>query len=315
MDRLTDKVAIVTGAGAGIGRASAHLLAAQGACVLINDLGRNPSGELSAEVVAREITEAGGVGIASTHDIRSFEECRSAVELAMAEYGRLDILINNAGMFARDTVGAISEEEWSDVLRVNLTGTYAMTRAAAPVLTLQPSSVIINMSSAAGLGHTGAAHYASSKEGVIGLTRSLARELGHRGLRCNAIRPQALDTNMATAAGAERFPLQPLREALGRYATGSMRHLLSDPTVAADVAAFAVWLCTDAARSVNGRTFHVAGSEIGLFSEPEVERVIVKAGGWDLDSLDRFAPRGLTVGLNNDFDVVVDWGDLGVPPV
>jgi 3-oxoacyl-[acyl-carrier protein] reductase len=295
--RLTGKVAIVTGAGRGIGREEALLLASQGAKVVINDVARHP-GETAQDVVNR-IRASGGEAEPNTDSVASMQGAERLIGTAVAKFGRLDILVNNAGVIAPGEVYQLSGEDWDQVLAVHLRGTFATMRHASPVFIRQGSGVIINTGSESGLGHPAMGNYSAAKEGIVGLTRTAARELGRFGVRCNAIRPRAMTEG--TSEYAERYNRwQPLADALRRYFLGARGHVVGEirPTA---VATMVVWLCSDAASNVNGRTFYVGGDEIGLWTEPELECSLSRDGGWTLDSLDSFARDRLIGGLKNDF--------------
>ena len=143
-------------------------------------------------------------------------------------------------------------------------------------------------------------NYAAAKEGLLGLTRSVARELGRFGVRCNAIRPRALTQSVRNLGQTAFRPAQSLERALGKYSLGTRGNIRSDGGPE-HVAPLVVWLCTDAAKGVNGRTFYVCGDEIGLFSEPELVCSLTRAGGWDLETLDDYARDRLIGDLTNDF--------------
>jgi 3-oxoacyl-[acyl-carrier protein] reductase len=295
--RLAGKVAIVTGAGRGIGREEALLAAGQGAKVVVNDVGRHP-GE-TAQDVANRIRETGGEAEPNNDSVASMEGAERLVQTAVTKFGRLDILINNAGVIAPGEVSGMPEEDWDKVLAVHLKGTFATIRHASGVMKHQRSGVIINTGSESGLGHPAMGNYSAAKEGIVGLTRTVARELGRFGIRCNAIRPRA--NTEGTSEYAERYNRwQPLADALRRYFLGARGHIGGEikPTA---VATMVAWLCSDAASNVNGRTFYVGGEEVGLWSEPEVTRSLSREGGWTLDALDNFARQRLIGDLTNDF--------------
>ena len=296
--RLDGTVAIVTGAGGGIGRAHAHLLAAEGASVLVNDLGTR-TGADAASVVA-EITAQGGVALASTASA-TWDGAAGIVQHAVDAFGRVDILVNNATAARNADIWRVTEKEWDLAMGVNLKGYFAMIRAVAPHLCGQGSGAIVNTSSGSGFGHPSAVAYVSAKEGVVGLTRTVARELGRFGVRCNAIRPLAL--GVSTAEYSEKTAPWAALMAHTMNPRGSSAFQAATPEShpPAKIAPMVVWLCTDAARDVNGRTFHVAGDTVSLLSEPEPERVIVHDGGWTLDALDAVAPTELVGDLTNDY--------------
>jgi 3-oxoacyl-[acyl-carrier protein] reductase len=302
--RLEGKVAIVTGAGRGIGRCEALLLAAEGASVIVNDVFiENRSSADEAQIAARvaaEIRAAGGVAAANVDSVASMQGAERIVNCALREFGRLDILINNAGNVRPGNIYEMNEYDWDRVVQTHLKGAFAMIRFASPILCRQGAGVIINTGSESGLGHPAMANYSAAKEGIIGLTRSVARELGRFGVRCNAIRPRALTQSVQSLGQTAFRQSQSLERALGKYSLGNRGNL---PTEGGpeQVAPLVVWLCTDAAKNVNGRTFYVCGDEIGLFSEPELALSLSRAGGWDLDSLDNFARERLIGSLTDNF--------------
>jgi 3-oxoacyl-[acyl-carrier protein] reductase len=309
MGRLDGKVAIVTGAGGGIGREHALLLAREGASVLVNDLGTR-GGADAASVVA-EIIAAGGRAVANKGSA-TWDGAADIVAAAVDAFGRLDVLINNATAGRINDLWRFTEEEWDLTVDVNLKGYFAMIRHAAPYLCRQRSGVIVNTSSGSGFGHPSNIAYAAAKEGVVGLTRTVAREIGRFGVRCNAIRPLAAgqstkDYSVITARWAR------LMELTMGPRPGTAPRVVFDPDVIAPrkIAPLVVWLCTDSARNVNGRTFHVAGDTVSRLSEPARERAVYQRGGWDLDALDTVAPGALVDDLSNDY-TLDDYPELQV---
>jgi NAD(P)-dependent dehydrogenase (short-subunit alcohol dehydrogenase family) len=301
--RLADKVAIITGSGRGIGRCEALLMTQQGAKVVVSDIGTDPDGASTAEKVAEEIRTAGGEAVSFMDNVATLEGARHAVDSALHAYGRLDILVNNAGLRAGNPVDKLTEEQWTLVLDSHLKASFAMTKFAVPVFKRQGGGVIVNTGSEAGLGMIFNSAYAAAKEGIAGLTRSVAREQGRFGIRCNMIRPRATVNTGGGAWGQEVFAKWlPMARALGRYWIGD-RGLVgfNRPAHPEQVAELVVWLCTDAAINVNGRSFYVAGEEVGLWSEPELVRSLARPGGWDLDSLDAFASDTMIGDLTNLF--------------
>ncbi|HEV8714400.1 MAG TPA: SDR family NAD(P)-dependent oxidoreductase [Candidatus Binatia bacterium] len=301
--RLAGKVAIITGSGRGIGRCEVLLMAQQGAKVVVSDIGTDGEGTRTAEKVAGEIRAVGGEAVAVTENVATLEGARRTVEAALQSYGRLDIVVNNAGLRAGNPIDKLTEEQWNLVVDSHLKASFAMMKFAVPVLKRQGGGVIINTGSEAGLGMIFNSAYAAAKEGIAGLTRSVAREQGRFGIRCNMIRPRATVNTGGGAWGKEVFARwTPMVRALGRYWIGDRG--LSGFNRAAhpeQVAELVVWLCTDAAANVNGRSFYVAGEEVGLWSEPELIRSLTRPGGWDLDALDAFARDAMTADLTNPF--------------
>jgi 3-oxoacyl-[acyl-carrier protein] reductase len=299
--RLAGKVAIVTGAGRGIGRAEALLLAHEGAKVVVNDLGGGPTGggaDLSiAEQVVKEIRALGHDAVANHDNVATMEGGERIIKTALESFGRLDILVNNAGIVRPRIIYNMSESDWDDVIDVHLKGHFSTVRFAAPIFREQKSGVIVDTASESGLGHLGQSSYSAAKEGIVGFTRTIARDLGRFNVRCNAIRPRAA-TRLFNEEALQA--MQRTRSMLGNIGVpGAASNPLDDKPE--HVAPLVVWLCTDAASNVNGRTFVVGGDMIGLYPEPAPERVIVREGGWDLDALDRVATTQLTSGLRNEF--------------
>jgi NAD(P)-dependent dehydrogenase (short-subunit alcohol dehydrogenase family) len=298
MGRLDGKVAIVTGAGGGIGKEHALLLAREGARVVVNDTGLRTGADATSVVAA--IEAAGGTAIGDTHSATS-DGADDVVGAALDAFGRVDILINNATAGRINDLWRFTDEEWDLTIAVNLTGYFAMTRSVAPDMCRRGSGVIVNTSSGSGFGHPSMVAYSTAKEGVVGLTRTTARELGRFGVRCNAIRPlglgvssQEYDVDTAAWGMVMGLTMGPVPGQLGEPPDPD---LYTQPKIAQ----FVVWLCTSAAANVNGRTFDVGGDDVSLLSEPERARTVHQRGGWDLDALDAVAPRSLTVGLTNGY--------------
>jgi 3-oxoacyl-[acyl-carrier protein] reductase len=297
--RFEGKAVIVTGAGGGIGREHARLFAAEGASVLVNDTGRR-TGADAASVVA-EIEAAGGTAVADTTSA-TWDGADAIVQHALDAFGRLDALVNNATAARNDDIWKLSEQDWDLAIDVNLKGYFALIRAAAPHFCGQGAGAIVNTSSGSGFGHPSAVAYAAAKEGVVGLTRTVAKELGRFGVRCNAIRPLALGVSTReysrhTSKWTEVMALTMAPK--GAQLAFNVATPETHPP--AKISPMVVWLCSDAARGVNGRTFHVAGDTISLLSEPARERAITQAGGWTLDALDRVALTHLVEDLTNDY--------------
>jgi 3-oxoacyl-[acyl-carrier protein] reductase len=298
--RLENRVAIVTGAGGGIGRQHALLLARHGAKVVVNDIGHRSGAD--ANSVADEIRAAGGDALAN-HDSATWEGAPYLVDAALEVFGRVDILINNATFTRLGDLADYAESDWDATLGVNLKGYFAMIRYAAPHMCKQGSGVIVNTSSASGYGHPSHSAYAAAKEGVVGLTRTVAREFGRFGVRCNAIRPLAAGRSAADFAARAAKWADLVALTMSPRVVAVQQKMLANPEFLPPdkIAPFVVWLCTDAARNVNGYTFEVHGDTISRVAEPALARTVVRDGGWDLDSLDAIAPLSLVDGLVNQF--------------
>jgi NAD(P)-dependent dehydrogenase (short-subunit alcohol dehydrogenase family) len=298
--RLAGKAAIVTGAGNGIGRAEALELARQGAKVVVNDLGGDTKGEGAdvgvAQQVVQEIQAFGGTAVANGDSVASYAGAARIVDTAVKSFGRLDILVNNAGNARPRVIYNLSEEDWDAVIAVHLKGCFNMVRHAAPIFREQRSGVIVNTGSESGLGHFGQANYSAAKEGIIGFTRTVARDLGRFGVRCNAIRPRALNTRLAGGEGGGVAAGEKLVQTFGKHVLGNRGMATPRPAKAEEVAALVAWLCTDSIAAVNGRTFQIGGGEVGLWSEPELIKASFREEGWDIDALDNEVLRNYLVG-------------------
>jgi NAD(P)-dependent dehydrogenase (short-subunit alcohol dehydrogenase family) len=299
-NRLEGKVAIVTGGGRGIGRGEALALAAEGARVVVNDFGGSAAGTGAeagpADQVVAEIKTMGSDAVANYDNVADFESGNRMVQQALDNFGRLDIVINNAGILRDKMIFNLAEEEWDIVLAVHLKGHYNLSKHASVVFRQQRGGVFVHTSSESGLGNRGQANYAAAKEGIVGLSRTIARDMGGYGVRSNAIRPRAatrLVISDEMKAAAQRGG------AAGMGLAGLEAFEKANPPEG--VAPMVVWLCTDAAANVNGRDFLVSGSTIGLYSLPEVVKSVNNTSGglWALDELDKIIPAQVTGDLKN----------------
>ena len=306
--RLEGKVAIVTGAGRGIGRGEALALAKEGARVIVNDFGGTASGDggdaTPAEEVVAEIKKMGGDALPNFGNVVSMADGEAIVKQAMDTWGRLDILVNNAGILRDRIIFNMSEEEWDAVIAVHLKGHFTITRFASIVMRQQRGGRIINTSSESGLGNLGQANYAAAKEGITGLTRTLALDLGKYGVTANALRPRAatrltLSPEME-AARIRRQQMAAQGGAAAQPASSTEQAVAGISAMAPElIAPLVVYLCTDAAANINGRDFIIGGDEISIMSLPTRERTIYKQGGWDIDSLEKVFQSTLGAGVKN----------------
>jgi 3-oxoacyl-[acyl-carrier protein] reductase len=298
MGLLDGKVAVVTGSGRGLGRAEALLFASEGAKVVINDLGGGADGAGAAatpadEVVA-EIKKKGGQAVANYDSVATWKGGENIIKAAIDAFGKIDILVNNAGILRDRMVFNMSEDEWDIIQKVHLYGHFYCTRHATAFFRQQRSGRIINTSSQAGLGNMGQANYSAAKEGIVGFTRTVAMDMAKYGVTCNCIRPLA----------ATRLTLSPeLKAAMEKKASESGGGLGLDlgaemqKLAPEHIAPLVVYLATDAAASINGKTFFVGGGEIGLYSEPAVVSSIFKDGFWGVKELVDLMPKSLTKGF------------------
>lgn len=241
---LENKVALVTGAGRGIGRAIAIALAEEGAEVIVNYNGS----EERAKEVRQTIEENGGKASIYKCNVSDFEACETMIREIVKEHGHLDILVNNAGITKDGLIMKMKEEDFDRVLNVNLKGTFNTIRHSARQMLKQRSGKIINISSVSGiLGNVGQANYAASKAGVIGLTKTMARELGSRGITVNAIAPGFVDTEMTEVLSEEIRENACKQIILGRFGKPE------------DIANVAVFLASDKADYITGQVISVDG--------------------------------------------------------
>ena len=244
---LNGKVAVVTGASRGIGKAIAKEFAAQGATVIIN---YNGSAE-KAEAVNKEIEEAGGKAEAMQCNVADFDACEAFFKKVIEEFGRVDILVNNAGITKDGLMMRMSEEDFSSVIDVNLKGTFHCIRFASRQMMKQRYGRIINMSSVVGVaGNAGQVNYAASKAGVIGMTKSAAKELASRGITVNAIAPGFIETDMTSVLSDKVKEATLGQIPLGRLGQGR------------DIAAAAAFFASDAAGYITGQVLHVDGGMV-----------------------------------------------------
>ncbi len=296
---LQGKTAIVTGAGRGIGRGVALLMAQQGANLVVADPGASLDGSGGsssiADSVVDEITAAGGQAVASYHSVASMDGGQAIVQTALDSFGRLDIVVTCAGILRDRMIFNMTEEEWDSVIAVHLKGTFTVVKHASILFRQQRSGRIITFSSESGLmGNSGQANYGAAKSGIAGFTKVLARDLGRYGVTANSIAPRAYTrmTSEIPAAASQ------IRAQQGVAAIEGEEDLESaNPE---DVAPFTVFLASDHAANVNGQTFLVYGGVVSLLSQPRPERSIFNGEArWDLDALAPLARGLLTADVPN----------------
>jgi 3-oxoacyl-[acyl-carrier protein] reductase len=243
LKRLEGKVAVITGAGRGIGAAIARRFAAEGASVVMNSLSD------SSSKVAEEIITAGGKAASIQGDVSKADDVSKVIDAAIAHFGRLDILVNNAGVTRDNLLMRMSEDDWDTVIDTNLKSVYLCCRAALrPMLKTRSGGRIINLSSVIGIsGNSGQANYSASKAGILGLTKSLAKELASRQITVNAIAPGFIVTDMTAGMSPEAKEGLMKRIPLGTLGTPE------------DVAAVASFLASDESKYITGQTLTVDG--------------------------------------------------------
>lgn len=244
---LEGKIAVVTGASRGIGRAVARRLASEGATVIINYNGSREK----AEETLREIEETGGRGAIEQCDVSDFEQCREFIQKVIKEYGALDILVNNAGVTKDGLIMGMSEEDFDRVIDTNLKGAFHTIRFAVRQMLKQKGGRIINMASVVGVsGNAGQANYAASKAGVIGLTKAAAKEVASRGITVNAIAPGFIETDMTAS-----LPESVKEASLAQIPLGCFGK-------AEQVAAAVAFLASEDAAYITGQVLHVDGGMV-----------------------------------------------------
>ncbi len=283
MSRLEDRVAVITGAGRGIGREIALLMASEGAKVVVNDLGGNTDGTGTGKIaddVVEEIRAAGGEAVSNTDSVAEVSGGEALLQSALDAFGKMDVLVNNAGILRDKTIFNMEESDWDAVLAVHLKGHYCCSRPFARYIreNNHTGARIINFSSVSGLyGNFGQANYGAAKAGIAGFSRVLALELAKYGCTVNTISPGAL-TRMTI----------PLREGRGEE-VGEEELEESGPQHIAPIVA---WLASEASAGITSEIFHSGYGGIAIMQQPAVIKQFKKKEGvWSLDELDRVVPQ------------------------
>jgi NAD(P)-dependent dehydrogenase (short-subunit alcohol dehydrogenase family) len=275
-DLLSERVCIVTGAGNGLGRYAAEELAARGASVIVNDLGTSVRGEGAdpsvVEDTASSIREAGGEARAHHGDVTQPETATDLIDTAVAEYGRVDGIANFAGVLRDGWLQNLSDEDWQTVLATNLGSHFFLLRAAVrhwrslETEDLEPQRSFVGVSSRGAMGNPGQINYSATKAGVLGLVRAASTELYRQNVRVNALIPSGY-TRMTETVPEEHRP----------YTREEMPPERVAPMVS--------YLMSEAAADVTGCTLYAGGDRIGLYSDPQLERVGVNPGGWSAEEI------------------------------
>src|SRR5881397_4243371 len=281
---LKDRVAVVTGAARGIGREIALLMAQLGARVVVNDYGGSEAGQGTTQApannVVEEIRKAGGQAVASYDSVATMAGGERIVQTAIDAFGRLDIVVNNAGILRDRMIFNMTEEEWDAVIDTHLKGSFAVTRAAAPLMREQKWGRFINMTSTSGLiGNVGQANYAAAKLGIFGLTKVTALDMARYNVTANCISPFAwtrMIGTIPTETQAQKARVEKIKK-------------LSP----AHIAPVAVFLASDAAKDVTAQIFGVRGKEIMLFSHERPIMRVHNSDGWTPESFGEIFPGTL----------------------
>ena len=281
MSILKDKVAIITGAGRGIGKETALFLAKEGAKVLVNDLGANPDGsgeEKIADEVVKEIVDLGGKAIANYESVDSFNGGQNIFNSALSEFGAVDILINNAGILRDKTLFNMEESDWDAIMAVHLKGHFNCTKPFVCYIreTNRLNCKIINMSSVSGLiGNFGQTNYGAAKAGIAGFSRSLSIEMAKYKCTVNTISPGA----------ATRLTID-LMKAAGREVDES--DWKQGPQ---QIAPVITWLCSEEANEVTNQIFHISQGNVGIMQQPAVIKSYKSDDIWSLEKLNNVMPE------------------------
>jgi NAD(P)-dependent dehydrogenase (short-subunit alcohol dehydrogenase family) len=274
---LEGKVAVVTGAGRGLGRGMVMHLAREGARVVVNDLGGSVRGEGQDASVAGQVVEeikaGGGEAVVNTETVASWEGGHAIIQTALEHYGRVDILINNAGILRDQFIYQMNEEEWDSVVNVHLMGSFYCARAAAPVMQEQKWGRILFITSTAGfIGTIAQCNYGAAKMGMLGLSRNLALEMQPYNVTSNCIAPFAwtrIPASVPTATEEIKKSVDRLFKDMGPE----------------DVSPLAVFLASEDAAGITGQLFGVRGKEIYTFDQPRIVRSLHKQEGWTAKDL------------------------------
>ena len=317
MALLDGKTALVTGAGRGIGRGIAMALAAAGAKVVVNDLGTGLDGEGvgtgPAAQVVEEIKKLGGTAAANFGSVADYTQATAMVEQVIKTWGRIDILVNVAGILRDRMIFNMSKEEWAAVLAVHLDGTFYCTRAASIAMREQKFGRIISMSSVSGLGAPGQPNYAAAKAGIIGLTWSTANAMAKYNVTANAIMPSGATRMIdSTPRGKKVF------EETGKWPSEQAVGTERDPD---NVAPLVVFLSSDAAAHINGQVFHSFGYGYTVLAQPQALRRIDADRRLEPEELVKLLPETFGQGLHEapgtNFGRTLherpkdEWKDLG----
>ena len=297
---------MVTGGGRGIGRGIAKLLAEEGASIVVNDKGTEVDGtgasNIPADGVVDEIKSSGGKAIANYSDVSTMEGGESLIQACVDNYGQIDILVNSAGSLKDRMIYQMTESDFDQVVRNNSKSVFTTTKFAGILFSQQRSGRVVNMVADSGLGDVGRSNYAAATEGIIGLTRTTAKDLGKYGVTANAISAMAETRLFPGAVDQHRVPeiSGPSRDE--RAGIGPSPEIPSwsgdgSPDDAENVAPLAVYLCTEAAPNINGYVLGVRGGSLYVYSNPDIENVVNKWGNFTMEEMDVLFPKMMGYGF------------------
>ncbi len=290
---LEGKVAAVTGGGSGIGREICKLMAAEGAKVVVNDLGTAVDGvgqsRSAADQTVEMIKQAGGMAAPNYDSVATPEGGQNIIQAAVNAYGKIDILVHVAGILRDRMIFNMSIEEWDAVINVHLRGAFCVVKPACVLMRAQKSGCIINFSSISAAGNSGQANYSAAKAGILGLTRTVARDMAKYGVRANAIWPGANTRMTATVPESARQ----IRAERGVGQAAPMPAGERKPEHVASVVAF---LASDMAQDITGWTVGISGDRLSLIEDPRPVKTVFCPGGWTLEKVTELWPQ--TFGLD-----------------
>lgn len=297
MARMVDgKVVAVTGSGGGIGKGIALLMAAHGAKVVVNDIGAALDGsghdDGPAAATVREIKAAGGEAVANTDSVADPKGAERLIQAGLDAFGRIDAVVNNAGILRDRIFHRMSLDEWRAVIDVHLNGSFHVSKAAANHFKEQGSGAFVHFTSTSGLvGNLGQANYSAAKMGIVGLSKSIALDMAKFGVRSNAIAPFAWSRMIGSI---------PVTDEAQKARVAKLQAMTPDK-----IAPLVVYLCSDAAKEVTGQIFSVRNNEIFLMSQPRPLRSVQAGGGWTPESIAEHAMPALKASFY-DLDVSAD---------
>lgn len=285
---LRGKTAIVTGAGQGVGKAIAEGLAAEGARVVVNDIGVSLTGEAenasAADEVVKTIRDKGGEAVASTESVSDWDDARRVVERAMDSFGGIDLVVNNAGILRDAIFHKMEPDEFRAVLDVHLFGSFNISRAAATQFRKQESGAMVHMTSTAGLiGNFGQANYMAAKMGIVGLSRAIAMDMQRVNVRSNCIAPFAWSRMVSSI---------PTKTEADKDRVAKLKRMTPEK-----IAPLVAFLGSDKAAGISGQIFSVRNNEIYLFSQPRPIRALHSGEGWTAESIAEILPDALQKSL------------------
>ena len=290
---LEGKVAAVTGGGSGIGREICKLMAAEGAQVVVNDLGTAVDGvgqsRSAADQTVEMIKQAGGMAAPNYDSVATPEGGQNIIQAAVNAYGKIDILVHVAGILRDRMIFNMSIEEWDAVINVHLRGAFCVVKPACVLMRAQKSGCIINFSSISAAGNSGQANYSAAKAGILGLTRTVARDMAKYGVRANAIWPGANTRMTATVP-------ESARQIRAERGVGQAAPMPSGERKPEHVASVVAFLASDMAQDITGWTVGISGDRLSLIEDPRPVKTVFCPGGWTLEKVTELWPQ--TFGLD-----------------